>query len=736
MRRHKLFLQDSPNDCAAACLATILNHHGLYITPLDLVKNMELSRSGASNHELTRIAAVYHLQARMIKLPLEQFDRLTDPCIAYLRSEDGGHNVVIFGVKRGKLLIGDPALGKRRVTFQEFTKTYTGMLMIFRPTEEFQKGTHSQSYARAFLDFVMNYRTRIFRVLAISLLAAILGFGLVYLSKYFIDWALPSGKLTYVIYFGLAWFGARFLSNLTIAFRELLTVYIKNAVTRILGERFFEKTIKLEKRHYDSREPGDFLMLFGQIETITTGIANYFSQCLVVSMGIVIKATLLIVLYDPTLALIVLAIVALNTFVGFLFSRITTEYANRKAMAFGKINTTMINAIADVRVVRLFGAAQWLKTAYAVLLENALQAVLKITRSQVFGRSVADMLNLLSETAIFIICGIRIINGNYTIGDFLVFLTFAQGLAGESLQFPRLILDFQVQLRAFARLQALFHLDDEREGGKVLEGEGLEIEFRNVTFGYNSRVPVLRNVSFRLGNGMRTALVGESGSGKTTILNLILGFYKPLSGQVLVNGVDLQELDLGNYRERLSAVFQDTPIFNKDVYHNITLGRKGSNREEVEAVARELGIDSFIQGLPMNYRQLIYQGGISGGQAQRIGIMRAMCKPFNMLLLDEATSHLDSLNEARIVEGMNRICKSKGRLIIAHRLSTVKESDQIIVMHQGTVVEIGNHEELAAAHGYYHALIERQYEVNLTPATAPEAQGGQISAKGEVVAAG
>jgi ABC-type multidrug transport system fused ATPase/permease subunit len=328
----------------------------------------------------------------------------------------------------------------------------------------------------------------------------------------------------------------------------------------------------------------------------------------------------------------------------------------------------------------------------------------------------ADLLKTVAEAAIFILCGLRIIQGDYTVGDFLVFLAFAQGLASESLQFPSLVLDFRTQLRSFARVQAIFELSREREGGRVLEGKGIQVELRDVSFSYDLGEPVLDRISLVLPENKTTAIVGESGSGKTTIMNLIMGFYKPRSGKILVNGIDLEELDLGRYRRDISAVFQDTSIFNRNVYNNVSFGNKEITLERVEEVARELGMESFIAKLPGGFKSLIYQGGLSGGQMQRVGILRAMCKPFKLLLMDEATSHLDSRTEERIVTGINRLSgEGKTRMIIAHRLSTVMAADQIIVMKDGKAVECGTHEELVKMKGHYLDLIQRQYEVDLAP---------------------
>jgi len=280
-----------------------------------------------------------------------------------------------------------------------------------------------------------------------------------------------------------------------------------------------------------------------------------------------------------------------------------------------------------------------------------------------------------------------------------------------------LLLTFQTQLRSFARLQAVLALSREAAGTATVADGGLELEFRDVSFGYLPEVPVLEHVSFVIGKNETCAFVGESGSGKTTIMDLAMGFYRPTSGSILVNGRDLGDLDVVAYRRRLAAVFQETTLFNHSLLANIRLGNETLEAPEIMEKARCIGADAFIASLPMGLRQPLYPGALSGGQTQLVGILRAVCKPFDLLILDEATSHLDSRTEEAIVAGIRELCaQGATRAVIAHRLSTVKQADRIVVMKAGRVVETGKHEELIARAGFYRDLVQRQYEVNLLPA--------------------
>ena len=715
----KLFLQDSPNDCGAACLASILRHHGLYIPPVELARELAFTRGGTSNQEVQNAAARYGLESRLIELAPDDFHNLTDPCMAYVTSEMEGlvHNVIIYRVRGQKLWVADPGKGKYRTTLAEFSKSFRGLLLIFRPNATFQKGVRARSYLARFFTFIAAYRSRILLSLSVSLVASAFGFGLIYLGKVFIDQVLPTQVTSQVVLFALVYFLARLLNTGITGFNRLFAVIIRNAVARDLGARYFGHVLDLEKRHIDSRDKSDFLQQFNQIEVLTEGVANYFSNFILVVIGILVKTVFLIALYDPLLVSLLVIVLSLNALLGLLFARATAEQANRQSLIFSQIISAIVSAVADTRLVRIFSARTWLMEHFEDLISRWVARARKLAFMEVMGRSLADLLALLSELAIFLVCGLMIIRGTYTIGDFLVFFTFAQGLAAESLLFPQLLLSFQTQLRSYARLQAVLEMPCEYGGEEAVPGEGLEIEFRDVCFSYLPEVPVLQNISFIIGKNETCAFVGESGSGKTTVMNLAMGFYPPTSGSVLVNGRDLTTIDLPAYRRRIAAVFQETTVFNQSLSANLALGQPDLDQAAMRAKAACIGADKLIDKLPMGFRQPLYPGSLSGGQTQLVGILRAVCKPFDLLILDEATSHLDSRTEEAIISGIQELCaRGSTRAVIAHRLSTVKQADRIVVMKSGQVVESGQHDELMARKGYYRDLVHRQYEVNLLPA--------------------
>jgi subfamily B ATP-binding cassette protein MsbA len=252
---------------------------------------------------------------------------------------------------------------------------------------------------------------------------------------------------------------------------------------------------------------------------------------------------------------------------------------------------------------------------------------------------------------------------------------------------------------------------DEDKDREPLESVHGDITFQDVVFEYNAGVPVLKHVSFVAPAGTTTALVGSSGSGKSTLVSLVMAFNRPVSGQVLLDGRDLAEVRLSDYRSQLGVVLQDNFLFDGTVLDNIRFARPDATRAEIEAVSRIAHADEFIRGFPDGYDTVVGERGIklSGGQRQRIAIARAILADPRILILDEATSSLDSESEALIQDGLRRLREGRTAFVIAHRLSTIRSADQILVLEDGEIVERGTHAQLMMRGGRYRELHDRQY---------------------------
>ncbi|HEX8690946.1 MAG TPA: ABC transporter ATP-binding protein, partial [Longimicrobium sp.] len=330
--------------------------------------------------------------------------------------------------------------------------------------------------------------------------------------------------------------------------------------------------------------------------------------------------------------------------------------------------------------------------------------------------AVATVVTGLIGLVMILVGGRDILAGGMTIGDLVSYLAFTAVLAmpvvhlasiGPQLSEALAGLD---RIREIVRMESEDQEDERREPLQYVRGD---LRLEDVWFEYNPGQPVLKGVSVDAPAGTTTALVGSSGSGKSTLVSLVMAFNRPTSGRVTVDGRDLQDLRLADYRAQLGVVLQENFLFDGTVADNIRFARPDATRGEIEEAARLANADEFILGFPEGYDTVVGERGIklSGGQRQRIAIARALLADPRILILDEATSSLDSESEFKIQEGLRRLRYGRTSFVIAHRLSTIRSADQILVLEQGVVVERGTHAELMALGGRYRELHDRQYAI-------------------------
>jgi len=309
-----------------------------------------------------------------------------------------------------------------------------------------------------------------------------------------------------------------------------------------------------------------------------------------------------------------------------------------------------------------------------------------------------------------------VLDKQMTVGDFFAFTMYLGMLVGPVMQ----VVNIGSQItEAFAGLERIREIRNEiPEDSGEMERQPLpriegNVEFRDVWFEYNADQPVLKGISFTARPGTSTALVGPSGSGKSTLIGLVAAFHRPTAGEILVDGHNLNDLRLGDYRSHLGVVFQDNFLFDGTVHENIAYASPHASDEEVVRAARIARCDDFVNRLPQGYETIVGERGVklSGGERQRVAIARAILADPRILILDEATSSLDSESEAAIQEGLTELMKGRTTFVIAHRLSTIRRADTILVLEGGEIIERGRHEELLALGGRYHALYTRQYNL-------------------------
>ncbi len=564
------------------------------------------------------------------------------------------------------------------------------------------------------------------------------GFVLPGSSKFLIDNVIGQGEAALLVPLALAVGAATVVQAITtFSLSQVISVAAQRAIME-MRRRVQAQVTRLPIRYFDGTKTG---VLISRIMTDAEGIRNLVGTGIIHLVGGIFTAVLalgVLIYLNWQLTAITMALLALfGGGMALAFTRLRPIFRER-----GEINAQVTGRLGEtlggIRIVKAYGTEEREQGVFAAgverLFKNIARSITGISAITSFSGVIIGAVGVL----MILIGGRAILGGSMTLGDFVMYIFFTGLLAAPIIQMASI--GTQIS-EAFAGLDRIRELLDERtedeedQARAPLADVRGDIVFENVHFAYDEGVPVLRDVSLAAPAGTTTALVGSSGSGKSTLVSLVMAFNRPQEGRLLVDGRDLADIRLKDYRAHLGVVLQENFLFDGTVAENIRFARPEATPEEIERVSRLANAHDFIMGFPDGYDSIVGERGIklSGGQRQRIAIARALLADPRILILDEATSSLDSESEALIQAGFRSLRRGRTTFVIAHRLSTIRSADQILVLEAGRIVERGTHEQLLAAGGRYRELHDRQHawEENLfinpgedfLATTAPDGDG-------------
>jgi subfamily B ATP-binding cassette protein MsbA len=551
--------------------------------------------------------------------------------------------------------------------------------------------------------------------LALMLVSRVAGLVLPASTKWLIDDVIGQRRhdLLWPIAFAVA--GATIVQAITgYALSQVISVAAQKAISD-MRRRVLNKVTRLPVRFFDEHQTG---VLISRIMSDAEGIRNLVGTGIVQLVGGVFTAALALgVLFYlnwvMTCAILVL-LVAFGAGMTTAFNKLRPIFRER-----GKINAEITGRLNEtlngVRVVKAYGTERREQVVFAKGVHRLFRNIASSITGVSLTTSGSTVVVGLVGFVIFAIGGPAVVRGQMTLGQLMSYTAFVGILSAPVVSIASIGTQISEAIAGLDRIREILELpteideDARRDALKDVRGD---IAFDHVNFEYNAGQPVLKDVTFEAPNGSTTALVGSSGSGKSTLVSLVMAFNRPTQGRVLVDGRDLDDLRLTDYRSHLGVVLQDNFLFDGTVAENIAFSRPSAPREEIEHVARLANCDEFVRGFPQGYDTVVGERGVrlSGGQRQRIAIARALLADPRILILDEATSSLDSESEALIQEALNRLRGGRTTFVIAHRLSTIRSADQILVLEHGEIVERGSHAELMALGGRYRTLHDRQYQ--------------------------
>lgn len=571
---------------------------------------------------------------------------------------------------------------------------------------------------RRLLPFLRPYRFWIVLKLLITALTAANDIFMVYIINVLVNSSLSGNKeeLLQAIFLMAASVAAGFVMSFAGVYASgRFSAY----AIRDMKHTFSAHIDKLPVSYTETRHTGDFS---SRMTTGVNAIENFLSGDFTSILFHIFRISVCIVLMlvmNWQLTLLCMVIIAFTGMLTGFINRPLFEYSSKLQQSLAKANADVQDAIGGIHIVKSYTLIQTLNRKFNTLLEQVLANSLVIEKRSAALGAVSVFVNMAPFLIFFLFGGYLVINDQLSVGALLAFAQFINYLVSGLSELPNQWSHYKTTAGVAEHLFELLDEKTERtHGGKpVVSPSAPALEFAHVSFSYDGRKRVLEDVSFSLPQGKTVALVGSSGSGKSTVFKLIAGFYEHREGTVKLFDEPLSDWSLTAARTSIAFVSQETFLYPGSIAENITCGKDGFGMDEIERAAKLANIDDFIRSLPEGYHTHVGERGVrfSGGQRQRISIARAILKDAPILLLDEATSALDSDSERQVQEAINRMMKEKTVLVVAHRLSTVIEADEIIVLDNGRIVENGTHTELLSMNGAYKRLYNNQFVQQESP---------------------
>jgi ATP-binding cassette subfamily B protein len=598
------------------------------------------------------------------------------------------------------------------------------------------------------LPYLWRFKLRVSAALVCLIIAKIANVGVPLLLKNIVDSLDRTTALLTVPLALLAGYGLlRLSTTLFTELREILFAKVTQRAVRTIALEVFRHLHALSLRFHLSRQTGG---LTRDVERGQRGISTLISYALFSILPTLVEITLvsaiLVARYDWTFITIVA--VALSVYIAFTvgITEWRTQYRRQMNELDSRANTRAIDSLLNYETVKYFNNEQWEAQRYDESLQNWERAAVKSQTSLSWLNIGQSAIIAIAVTLIVWRATVGVVNGRMTVGDLVLVNAFMIQLY-IPLNFLGVI--YREIKQALADMERLFLLVQEnaevrdRDGALPLRTSGGAVRFDHVDFFYDPKRQILFDVSFEIPSGKTVAVVGPSGSGKSTLARLLFRFYDVSGGRITIDGQDLRDVTQASVRAAIGIVPQDTVLFNDTIEYNIAYGRPGASHEDIVAAAQLAQIHDFIESLPDGYRTPVGERGLklSGGEKQRVAIARAVLKGPAILIFDEATSALDSKSEKLIQAELAEIARERTALTIAHRLSTVVDADEILVLDAGRIVERGNHWDLLAANGMYARMWRLQQDEDRERgddrALAAEAEATRLleaSAAGPVVA--
>ena len=705
-------------DCGAACLASVAEHYKLKLPVAKIRQYASTDKKGTNVLGLIEAATKLGFEAKGVKGALDSLSKIPLPAIAHVIVKERLHHyVVIYKVTNKYIEVMDPGDGKmHKKTVEEFTKEWTGVLVLLLPDETFSQGNEKIANTFRFWQLIQPHKAIVIQALFGALVYTVLGLSTSIFVQKITDYVLVDGNRNLLNLMSLIMIGILLLQIFIGTVKTIFTIRTGQQIDALLILGYYKHLLKLPQQFFDTMRVGEIISRVNDAVKIRTFI-NDVSINLVVNVFIVFLSFALMFSYYWKLALLMLAVIPVYLGIYWVTNKLNKKMQRKLMEDSAELESQLVESLNAVGTIKRFGLEEFTNTKTETRFIQLLRTVYKSGMNSVFSGTSTELVSHLLTILLLWIGAGYVLDNQITPGELFSFYTligYFTGPAASLIGANRVIQD---ALIAADRLFEIMDLEIENDAANLALSPELigDIKFENVAFRYGTRVTVFEDLNLTIKAGTFTAIVGESGSGKTTLMALLQNIYPIQRGSIFIGKYAIKYLNNASLRNLVSVVPQTIDLFAGNVIDNVAVGDYEPDMQRIVDICTQLGIITFIEALPEGFQTYLGENGatLSGGQKQRIAIARALYRNPEILILDEATSSLDSASEQYVQHTIDLLVRQhKTIIVIAHRLTTVRKANTIIVLDKGQVIEEGNHNEMLLARGHYFNLWQHQFAIS------------------------